>query len=213
MKKIISNVVVMSSALLASYSAFAGEQGDVDNGHLYAQVEVGKTELDVNKKSVKSSSIDKSDTSFTLRGGYQFPSQSTFHFGVEGGYLSLGKLTFKHVYGAPVHVGVKQKGWDVLGVITKDLNPTFNVFAKGGIAYIDQSYSVQANNLVMYRPVKNEKGILPEVAGGVGVKITPRLAVTGSVSHIFGEKNKLNSTKHRLISSTSASIGLKAQIG
>lgn len=203
------NNIVKSLALislLASFSSFAGESAAMaSEGQIYAQIESGLTKMNINPSDLTSVSTDAKQGSFSIRGGYEFPSETTGHIAIEAGYLYLGKYRFNGVYYygyPPFNLEVKQQGFDILAVLKTDINQSVSLFAKTGLAYIDLTTTASGVNVV--KPYEDSySNLLPELAAGIAVKINEKLSLTGTVSHLF-ESNESFS-----ISSTSAAIGLR----
>jgi opacity protein-like surface antigen len=184
-------------AAITPLSAFAGTMGENVNtsGHLYGELGLGYNSFHVSGEDKQfASTWSNDDASFTARAGYEFPLNNGLHLGVEAGYLYLGKVKFNNVLGTNYSFDAKQQGADLLATVTKDLNPNFSVFAKGGVAYIKQSYEVVVANQTLKGAIEDDHGFLPEIAGGVKYNINERLAVTGTVNHIFASSDVTDST-------------------
>ncbi len=153
--------VLVFGALVAASQASA--QG------LYLGGSVGKSDVDESITSglITSGSVDGKDTGYKIFGGYQFNQ----NFGVEVGYVDLGKVTYSGFSGAsPVTNGkVDVSGLSISAVGTLQLNPSFGLFGKIGIL----DWKLKASDITGGVPF-SDKATGSDVAFGFGVsyKIT-----------------------------------------
>ncbi|SMB32296.1 putative OmpA domain protein transmembrane region-containing protein [Sterolibacterium denitrificans] len=95
------------------------------------------------------STVSSSDHGYKLQLGYEF----TPHFAIEGGYVDLGRLTYKTSYETltpspfpdvlgditttfdPAHRQARVKGWNIAGVGIYPIDEEWSVFGKLGIIH------------------------------------------------------------------------------
>ncbi len=133
--------------------------------------------------------------------GYLAKVAQNFLAGAEVGYTYLpkSKYTFDETRGT-VSPAINNKGvgvnysdyaFSLLAVGKYYVTSEFNVFGKAGIAYVNQSISVNraatSTSHASTSSVTAEK-ILPEAAVGVGYNLTPSVELTAQYSRIFGRK-------------------------
>lgn len=199
-KRLIKSLAI--AAALLPCSVFAGEMGNSNpTGSIYGELGAGYSHFGIDNLDQPAVSSSNDDAYFTARAGYEFPANSTLRFGVEGGYLYLGKMKLNSLEGTGIDLRVKQQGADLLATVTKDINERFSLFGKAGVAYVKQSYEFEAAGQNFKDIVSDDHALRPEIAGGVKYNLTEQVALTANVNHIFD-----NST---IVSSTTAGLGLR----
>ncbi len=118
-KQLTSAAALAAMAAMAILSAAPAQAAD-----LYGGVSVGASRWHINDQP--GVAIDKSDTGYKLLLGGQF----TPNFGVEGGYVSLGKAKLS---GAGGNGDVKGSGWFVDLVGSMPLSANVALFGKLGV--------------------------------------------------------------------------------
>ncbi|HZM35996.1 MAG TPA: outer membrane beta-barrel protein [Burkholderiales bacterium] len=120
---------LVRSVIALSGLGFAGQalaQG-------YVGGSVGQTDFDseITSGLITSGSVDTKDTAFKLFGGYMFNQ----NFGLEAAYVDLGEASYSGTFGgSPVTGGkVEASGFNISGLGSFPVTPTFSVFGKLGL--------------------------------------------------------------------------------
>lgn len=109
------NKCLITTAALALAGACAPSFAQEDAGALLVHVGLGQSKYHVDNAASAPGASDDAGTARSLRLGYLW--QGQVHFGVEGGYIDLGKLTMSSVANAVLQdATVHAKGW-MLGAI------------------------------------------------------------------------------------------------
>ncbi len=201
---------ITATALMLPLASFAGTaESESPYGRIYGQIDLGQTYMNINKEST-GSNIDKDQLSSALRLGYEFPSQSSLHLGLEAGSQYFGEFT---LHKGASSLNILQGAVDLLMVVRKDINPQFSVFAKGGAATVIQqaSFNNSYPSYTTYNDVRTD--VRPELAGGVKYDFNRNVAVVGTVNHIFADTFNANATQLKYASTTTASLGLRVTFG
>ncbi len=118
-------------AVLVFGGLFATSQASAQG--LYLGGSVGKSDIDdsITSGLITSGPVDGKDTGYKIFGGYQINQ----NFGVELGYVDLGKVTYSGFSGtSPVTNGtVEATGFNISAVGSVPLNPSFALFGKIGM--------------------------------------------------------------------------------
>jgi opacity protein-like surface antigen len=132
--------VLASLCLITSVNVFGAEP--VEHNGFYLGASVGQASYDLSKDDIGFSggNLNNSDTAFRLIGGYHINE----YFSVEGGYASLGEMTFKYreatSWGGPgedmtiaFDLGVEVSGLVVNALAQYPLSQEISIFAKVGV--------------------------------------------------------------------------------
>src|SRR5262245_7319797 len=151
-RKAIVSVATIAGTLAIPAAHAAGVDGWYVGGALGgSQQHFGGGQIDnalSNQGLTSSSSIDKSDTSLRLFGGYQFNP----NLAVEGGYVNLGKFDYSSTISAPAadtvsgHLSVQ--GADLAAVGILPLHEQFGLFGKAGLFYAQTKLSESSGGAV-----------------------------------------------------------------
>jgi len=114
-----------------------------------------------------------------LAAGYRWDISEILKIGVEAG---INGYQNKNIDAGLIDVSLKRFSTDALGVLTVYPTSKFNLFAKGGAAYVRQKLSVSGS---MFRLNVREDNIVPKAAVGVGYDICPNINVNLSLNHEF----------------------------
>lgn len=125
--------------------------------------------------------------------GYLAQVSEYFLLGAEVGYQYLPntRYTFDQTSAGVTTNGISVKYSDylfnLLAVGKYYVNNQFNVFAKAGIAYVNQKITLsQAASPNLVSNPSSEK-IKPQIAVGLGYNVTPNVEVTAQYSRVFGD--------------------------
>ncbi len=115
-----------------------------DNG-FYAGGSAGTTKWNIGPSDILSTgSIENNNTGYKIFGGYDFNKT----WGVEFGYLDLGKYSFKGTYGgSSVRGDIKITAWDVMAVGNFNVTDDIALFAKLGIYAWDAKASASNGSI------------------------------------------------------------------
>jgi len=134
MRKIIAPVVATIIGLAAA-PAFCEDW--------YAGLGIGQGHLNMSGQDLtglNNASVNKTDTSYTVRGGYMFHP----NFGVEVGYYDLGSYGFNGMVGnTAVSGSAKAKAYGISLVALAPLSPQFDVY--GRVGWSDSQIKANAN--------------------------------------------------------------------
>ncbi|NJD36136.1 MAG: hypothetical protein FIA96_15125 [Betaproteobacteria bacterium] len=138
----IKHITAATILSLAMASAFAGDWYVVGSvGQAKAQ-DSGASDIDRELIAAGvtglASSVDDTDTGYKLQVGYNF----TKNWGIEGGYVDLGEMTYKATgrigaVAASAKARAEVTGWNIAGVGTLPINEQFSLFGKLGAIYAD----------------------------------------------------------------------------
>ena len=161
MDKVLLSVAAAAALSFASFSASASSEGT------FVGINGGRTNYDISHADFH----DKSDTAFGAVVGYRWAVDRPFYFGVEGGYVDLGKISSKYDQsetfgsGANTHVETfhekdELKGHAVLvGANGKwELPHHWTITARLGLAHSHTSYDVSEIEKIDGGVVLNEGG-------------------------------------------------------
>lgn len=115
---------------------------------------------------------------------------SCWLFGVEGGYINLGRTKYKNIeYNTDnYNLTIKSYGWQCLGKITYVFFSGWNVFIKGGSTWTSVYSTHDFPNLVTDERVL--KKWLPTVAVGFGLMPCQNWSLSLQYEHLFGQQWK-----------------------
>jgi OmpA-like transmembrane domain len=219
MSKITKSLIAMAISC-ASFTALAGDY------KLYAQAEGGYffhkgISSDLFENSELQAHLDGKNRTFgyMLRFGYLTPTNAHFSYGLELGFLDLGHINYdivpkfghhdhEHSREDSVEIGYKQRGMDMMLVAQYRWDNGLALFGKAGVAAIRQSVDIHDAE-VSVKPFDSATKALPELAIGLGYQITPNIAITSTVSHIFGKQIDSSSVITDVAGSTSGMLGIK----
>ena len=126
MKKI-SRAVLAAGLAVASASAFAADQV----GNYFVNVGVGQAQYHVGRTDGLGYKLDDKDTAAAVRFGYQW--HGTVDFGLEAGYVDLGKLVDNYDDGTvSFHDDLGAKGWLLGANLTHRFETPWYVQVRGG---------------------------------------------------------------------------------
>lgn len=138
-----SKLVMKTLAVVMCGGLFVGQAVAADNGW-YVGGSLGQSKADVSASDVKSAleaagatgvvaSVDNTDTSWKIFGGYQLNK----NLGFELGYLNLGTLSSSATYvtpaGSPVRASGDGDGFEFSVVGTLPVTETISIFGKVGV--------------------------------------------------------------------------------
>lgn len=231
MKKLVLASAVASLGF-ASFALADGSAKQAKDG-FYVGLGVGAGALDVpsdlfNNKALKAAGVDQNlqnNWGFAARveAGYLKAVSSNVLLGAELGfnYLPQSKYT---VDGASEdgegnkgqqHEYIKYTDYNIDALlVAKYLLPSqFNVFAKGGFAYVHQkikgSYTFTQDSVTLDSDSASEttSRILPELAAGVGYSINSNIDANLTYAHVFGDSVSASAVNN-VPSSNSVLVGI-----
>jgi OmpA-OmpF porin, OOP family len=204
MDKVLLSVAAAAALSFASFSASASSEGT------FVGINGGRTNYDISHADFH----DKSDTAFGAVVGYRWAVDRPFYFGVEGGYVDLGKISSKYdqseTFGSGANTHVEKyelKGHALLvGANGKWVLPRhWTITARFGLAHSHTSYDADQNETLdgqnvysnSLRDSSNDNGIYAGV--GFGYDFTPNFGVTVNydnyslkAQNITGDKRTVN---------------------
>lgn len=135
------NKRAIAAFLLAASSGFASAQSASSKPGWYAGLDLGRSRLGVNGSDIDgalanqgalgSSSIDQSDTSYGINGGFRF----NRNFAVEAAWERLGDFSYSSNTGTDTIDGkFKASAVSLAGVGIYPLTPNWSIYGKAGIA-------------------------------------------------------------------------------
>lgn len=230
--------LVLASAAAASlgFASFAVAGGSVEkaNDGFYVGLGIGAAALDVpsdlfNDKVFKAAGVEQNlqnNWGFAARveAGYLKAITSNILLGAELGfnYLPQSQYTYdsssKDVDGnvTQEHGTIKYTDYNIDALlVAKYLLPSqFNVFAKGGFAYVHQkvkasdfTLALSSTDEVTFSGSDTNSRILPELAAGVGYSINANIDANLTYAHIFGDSVS-DSGLNNVPSSNSVLVGI-----
>jgi len=126
-----STKVFSAAAILVFGGLVAASEASAQG--LYIGGSLGKSDIDdsITSGLITSGPVDGKDTGFKIFGGYQINQ----NFGVEVGYVDLGKVSYSGFSGVDLVTGgkVEPSGLNFSAVGTLPLNPGFALFGKVGL--------------------------------------------------------------------------------
>tara|TARA_B110000977_G_scaffold194755_1_gene271945 strand:+ start:759 stop:1370 length:612 start_codon:yes stop_codon:yes gene_type:complete len=138
MKKI---MVGVAAAIIAASASFA-ERGNPSEWYIAGSIGQAEYDLslsdfaDIDDGSIISASLDDSDTSYSLYGGFRINQ----YFAVEGGYLDLGESALSAqsdgselYFAGPLNLVAEVDGFNIGGKGIIPINEKFELFAKLGV--------------------------------------------------------------------------------
>jgi OOP family OmpA-OmpF porin len=134
--KMLSRAMLAASLAVASASAFAA-----DGGNYFVNLGVGQSKYHVDQSDDVNFKTDKHDTAVAARFGYQW--HGAMNFGVETGYVDLGKLVGKYDEdAASSRAEVHARGLLLGGNLTYRFATPFYVQVRGGWlnSYVEAKY-------------------------------------------------------------------------
>lgn len=187
-RKAIVSVATVVGAFAVPAAHAAGVDGWYVGGALGgSQQHLGGGQIDnalSNQGLTSSSSIDKSDTSLRLFGGYQF----NRNFALEGGYVNLGKFNYSSTVSAPaadtVNGHLSVHGADLAAVGMLPLGEQFGLFGKAGAFYAQTKLSESSGGAVAVGD-QSHNSTSPLLGAGLNYDITKKVAVRGEVDRYF----------------------------
>ncbi len=133
-KKVISIALIAAAPLAAGLEAHAqSTPATAGNTGFYAGLGAGRSHADIGSGGI-AGSADKEDNAWKAFGGYQFNQ----YFGVEGGYVDLGKAS---VNGATGFGTTDSKAWQAGVIGSLPVTPQFAFTGKLGVARTDTDTS------------------------------------------------------------------------
>jgi OOP family OmpA-OmpF porin len=104
------------------------------------------------------SSEDAKDTAYKLQIGYQV----NRHLAIEGGYVDMGKFTYRAAATAPVTAtrdgDVKASGWNIGVVGVLPFTDKLSGFGKAGVIAYDLKYACRATGIACTSPDRSTDG-------------------------------------------------------
>lgn len=182
LSKNIGKAIFISAALLSPLAATAAPK-------FYIQGQGGLSSWNMGEDS---SRIDFKGNFYTLRasGGALWDTCTPWEYGVEAGIADFPRLaketeTFDNAYEKAT---VKGYSIDLLGVAKYNFNRRFNAFGKAGFAYLNETVDDQLklnDGTTIYRATMRAHTVAPELAIGVGYKLSPNLEANLGLNAIF----------------------------
>lgn len=200
---------LLSVALLVPVAAYAssGTPG------AYVQGAIGGTSVFGNNDFSFSGDATASTLSGQLAAGYLWGCDNV-NYGLEAGFLyypsaKFGTINFYDVYGNPASLGTKVDGWnfDLLAVLKYNFDNGFNVFAKGGAAYVNQKFTATIDDAALAIHASGsstDNKLAPEVALGVGYQFDQNWGMNFTVNTVFSD----SSSHHAVFRNGSALVGV-----
>jgi hypothetical protein len=207
MEKLLLSVAAAAALTFASFGARAGH--DANEG-AFIGVNAGSSSYDIHNSGFE----DKKDTAFGGVVGYRWAVDRPFYFGVEGGYVNLGKLTDRYegsqnlgTANQPYIDAYKEKyelkGHALLiGANGKWVLPhRFTITARFGLAHSHSAYDASYNETLngvnvdseSIHQSSNDNGIYAGV--GFGYDFTPNFGVTVNYDNYSLKAQKLTGDK------------------
>lgn len=208
MEKLLLTAAAAAALSLTSFGAHASSEGT------FISLNGGRTNYDISHADFH----DKTDTAFGAVAGYRWAVDRPFYFGVEAGYVDLGKISsrYQESYtfgtGANTHVDTynerdELKGRAILvGANGKwELPHHWTITGRFGIAHSHTSYDYRAVEKIdggtvgndAFHSSSNDNGIYAGL--GFGYDFTPNLGVTVNydnyslkAQNITGDKRTVN---------------------
>jgi opacity protein-like surface antigen len=161
MEKVLLSVAAAAALSFASFGACASSEG------AFVGINGGRTNYDISHADFH----DKSDTAFGAVVGYRWAVDRPFYFGVEAGYVDLGKITSHYEVSQPFYNYQGPTGLDtykekdelkgravLIGANGKwELPHHWTITARLGVAHSHTSYDVKANETIDEQVVQSEK--------------------------------------------------------
>lgn len=193
-----SKVLATSTAVLL-LSLFASGSALAQGMYLYGAI--GGTSANLKKSDIDSdlvsagvtglaSSVDESDVGYKLQLGYMI----NRNFGVEGGWVDLGKFTYNASFiGGSANGDIKASGFNIAGIGVLPLDNNFSLFGKLGTINAKVKASVSATG-----PGGAASGSAsdtewsPNYGLGVMYNLSPKMAIRAEWERFdkLGDKNK-----------------------
>lgn len=233
MKKLVLASAVASLGF-ASF-ALADASAKQANGGFYVGLGIGTAGLDVpsdlfNDKVFKSAGVEQNlqnNWGFAARveAGYLKAITSDILLGAELGFNYLPQSQYTYDSSSEdtdgnvtqEHGTIKYTDYNIDALlVAKYLLPSqFNVFAKGGFAYVHQKVKASdftlalspTDEMIFSGSEETNSRILPELAAGVGYSINAKMDANLTYSHIFGDSVS-DSALNNVPSSNSVLVGI-----
>lgn len=135
--KMFSRAMLAAGLALASASAFAG-----DVGHFFANVGVGRAQYDVGHTDGVAYKLEDKGVTSAVRFGYRW--HAAVDFGVEAGYVHLGKAVMKyHGDMSSFHSELNAKGWLLGANAAYHFQAPWYVEVRGGWVRSDNHFTTR----------------------------------------------------------------------
>jgi len=204
MEKLLFTAAAAAALSFASFGAHAADEG------AFIGINGGQSSYDISHSGFQ----DKKDTAFGAVAGYRWGVDRPFYFGVEGGYVDLGKISSHYetsqTFGTHVDTFKEKyelKGHALLvGANGKWVLPHhWTITARFGLAHSHTSYDADQNETFdgenvgsnSFRDSSNDNGIYAGV--GFGYDFTPNFGITLNydnyslkAQNITGDKRTVN---------------------
>jgi hypothetical protein len=205
MEKLFLTAAAAAALSFASFGAKASSEGT------FIGLNGGRTNYDISHADFH----DKTDTAFGAVVGYRWAVDRPFYFGVEGGYVDLGKIQSRYEASVPYSSTLvdtykekdELKGRAILiGANGKwELPHHWTITGRLGVAHSHTSYDYKINETIgnqnvysdSYHSSSNDNGIYAGL--GFGYDFTPNLGVTVNydnyslkAQNITGDKRTVN---------------------
>lgn len=173
-------VVNLTAAILLSGAAVAAL---ADNAGLYLYGSVGQATTDRKAQAdaaitgagitAFTSQADDTDTGYKLQLGYRFNP----YFAVEGGFVSLGKYTYRADATAPIaatrDASIEIDGWSLGIVPSAPLSQNVSLFAKVGVFGYDLKFDCSGTGVPCTNPSRSDSGTPVYYGAGIGWSLAP----------------------------------------
>ena len=190
----------VSGLAMASAPAFAQWSGSASAG--VTSTSLNTSSLTVAGATAFSISKDERDTGYKIQAGYQF----TPNWGVEFGYVDLGKVNAANNVTAPavgfLRLDAKADGWNAVAVGTLPLSNGFSLLGKLGTIYSTTTATLSTGGAVVL-PAGTQTNFKKSEwnwAYGLGVQydISKTLAVRGEWERFDGLRPSDASSKNNI---------------
>jgi len=151
-----------------------------------------------------SSSLDKTDTGYKLQAGYMFNRT----FGVEGGWVDLGKFRYSAAYaGGSLNSDISVSGFNVAAIAAWPVMDRLSVFGKAGALYAETKASANgAGPGGAATLAAKDKTWVGDLGVGVSYDLSQNLAVRAEYERFFDVGNASTTGKSDV---DLVSVGLK----
>jgi len=204
MEKLLLSAAAAAALSLTSFGAHASSEGT------FISLNGGRTNYDISHADFH----DKTDTAFGAVAGYRWAVDRPFYFGVEAGYVDLGKITDHYEASQPYYVpgGTltdtytekdRLKGRALLvGANGKwELPHHWTITGRFGLAHSHTSYDYRINETIgnqnvysdSFHSSSNDNGIYAGL--GFGYDFTPNLGVTVNYDNYSLKAQNITSDK------------------
>lgn len=153
---------------------------------VYVGASLGQTDMDYTVSNQNLSPGDRSDHSglgWSVNGGYQFNP----NFALQMDYFDFHDAEFKNIYGVNgAKAKYEQGAIDAVGKLMYPFGNGFNIFATGGLAYVNLDRSVNSTAKAAGISLSDKDALRPTYGLGAGYDFYPGWSVLVNWSQIPG---------------------------